>query len=443
MCSDVVVQVDNLSKCYQIYKKPHQRLLQSIFRGKKTFYENFWALRGVSFKVHRGQTVGIVGRNGSGKTTLLQLICGTLLPSSGVCKVNGRIAALLALGAGFNSEYTGDENIYLYASLLGLSKRDVEERYASICEFADIGDFIEQPVKKYSSGMYMRLAFSIAIHVEPDILIVDEALAVGDEAFQRKCYAKLEELKKKGMALLFVSHSANSVINLCDKAILLEKGEMLAVGEPKSVISAYHRLLFSPPHKMENVIQEVKNKFASGDVYQYGDDGEINKEAPKQKAYFLESMVSNSVVFYESKGAEIKEPCVFTLDGEKVNVLCKGESYLYTYKVHFNKGCHKVRFGMLFKTITGIEIAGAVTSTLENSIVYIDAGAEFNIVFYFVCNLNPGVYFMNAGVKGVVDNEEIYLHRILDALMIRVMPEEEQVSTALVDLGIRSEIKEL
>lgn len=197
MCSDVVIKVDNLSKCYHMYNKPHDRLLQSFFRGKKTFYKDFWAVRDISFCIKRGETVGIVGRNGSGKTTLLQLIAGTLLPSEGECNVNGRVAALLALGAGFNPEYSGEENIYLYASLLGLSKQKINDRYKSICEFADIGEFITQPVKKYSSGMHVRLAFAVAIHVEPDILIVDEALAVGDEAFQRKCYARLEELKKE------------------------------------------------------------------------------------------------------------------------------------------------------------------------------------------------------------------------------------------------------
>ena len=187
MCSDIVLKVDNLGKCFQIYKKPHDRLLQSLFRDKKKYYKEFWSVRNVSFNLKRGETVGIVGRNGSGKTTLLQLICGTLFFTEGACNVNGRVAALLALGAGFNPEYSGEENIYLYASVLGLSEQEIKKKYNSICEFADIGKFISQPVKKYSSGMYMRLAFAVAIHVEPDILIVDEALAVGDEAFQRKC----------------------------------------------------------------------------------------------------------------------------------------------------------------------------------------------------------------------------------------------------------------
>jgi lipopolysaccharide transport system ATP-binding protein len=443
MCSDIVVRVDNLGKCYQIYKKPHERLLQSIFRGKKTFYKDFWALRNISFHVKSGETVGIVGRNGSGKTTLLQLVCGTLLSTEGTCNVSGRVAALLALGAGFNPEYSGEENIHLYASLLGLSGQEIEERFNSICEFADIGEFISQPVKKYSSGMYMRLAFSVAIHVEPEILIVDEALAVGDEAFQRKCYAKLEELKKAGLALLFVSHSAGSVINLCDRALLLEKGSLLASGPPKAIISAYHKLLFSPASKVESVIQDILQSQDLDASMEAADSHEKKKGTTGTKAYYVEGMQSKSAIYYEMNGAEISEPCMTTPEGKRVNVLCKGETYNYTYKVTFKQDCQRVRFGMLIKTITGIEIGGFATSSIQNPIDWIQNGSQYSVKFTLVCRLNPGVYFFNAGVKAVEESTETYLHRIIDAVMIRVMPEEQQQSTGIVDFELDTHLQPL
>jgi len=439
MCSDIVLKVDNLGKCFQIYKKPHDRLLQSLFRDKKKYYKEFWSVRNVSFNLKRGETVGIVGRNGSGKTTLLQLICGTLFFTEGACIVNGRVAALLALGAGFNPEYSGEENIYLYASVLGLSEQEIKKKYNSICEFADIGKFISQPVKKYSSGMYMRLAFAVAIHVEPDILIVDEALAVGDEAFQRKCYARLEELKKSGMALLFVSHSAGSIINLCDRALLLEKGELLASDNPKIIIAAYHKLLFSSSDKVDNVIQDIRKGLDLDE--RIDNDNNRKIEPTKQKSYFIEGMQSKSIVYYESKGAEITEPSITTLQGKRVNVLCKGEKYNYTYKVVFKQDCHRVRFGMLIKTVTGIEVGGSATSSIEESIGIVSKDSQYEVTFTFVCSLNPGVYFLNAGAKGVIDSDEIYLHRILDAIMIKVMREDRQKSTGIVDFEVETKLK--
>ena len=207
MSSDVAIKVDNLCKCYQIYDKPRDRLFQMLMRGHRQYYREFWALTDVSFEIKRGETVGIIGRNGSGKSTLLQMVCGTLNPTSGSIQTSGRIAALLELGSGFNFEFTGRENVYMNGSVLGLSKEEIDACFDDIAAFADIGDFIEQPVKTYSSGMMVRLAFAVQATIEPDILIVDEALAVGDEKFQRKCFARLEALKARGTSILFVSHS--------------------------------------------------------------------------------------------------------------------------------------------------------------------------------------------------------------------------------------------
>jgi ABC-type polysaccharide/polyol phosphate transport system ATPase subunit len=240
MSSEILIQVENLSKIYQIYTQPHHRLLQGIFRSKKQFYTEFFALKDVSFTVKRGEMVGIIGRNGSGKSTLLQILCGTLAPSAGKVSVKGRIAALLELGAGFNPEFTGRENIYMNAAILGLSTKEIDQRFDQIISFADIGDHLDQAVKTYSSGMYMRLAFSIAVSVDPDIFVVDEALSVGDIAFQNKCMARIRKMSENGTTILFVSHDLGTTQMLCDRVIWLSSGQMVGIGDPVQVSRDYY-----------------------------------------------------------------------------------------------------------------------------------------------------------------------------------------------------------
>jgi ABC-type polysaccharide/polyol phosphate transport system ATPase subunit len=240
MSSDLAIRVRNLSKCYQVYEQPQHRLLQGIFRGRKQFFHEFWALRDVSFEVNKGDTIGIIGRNGSGKSTLLQLICRTLAPTSGSVESEGRIAALLELGAGFNPEFTGKENVYMNASVLGLSHAEISARYQDIVAFADIGEFIDQPVKTYSSGMFVRLAFAVVAHVDADILVVDEALSVGDIAFQNKCMAHLRKMTKQGATILFVSHDLSTTQIICDRVVWLESGRVKQIGDPVQVSRDYY-----------------------------------------------------------------------------------------------------------------------------------------------------------------------------------------------------------
>ena len=242
--NDIVLSVRNVSKCFEMYEKPVHRLYQTLCAGKKKFYKEFWALRNVSFDVHRGECVGIIGRNGAGKSTLLQIITGTLAPTSGEVKVNGRIAALLELGSGFNPEFTGRENVYLNGSILGLSKKEIDARYDDILAFADIGDFIDQPVKTYSSGMMVRLAFAVNVFVDPEILIVDEALAVGDAEFQLKCANRMRQLIDDKVTILFVSHDVNAVRAYCSKALWLVGGQVRLLGDVKEVTSRYMECLF-------------------------------------------------------------------------------------------------------------------------------------------------------------------------------------------------------
>ena len=259
MSSDIAIRVENLSKCYQIYDKPRDRLLQGIMprlqrmvgQQPKQYCREFWALKDVSFEVKKGETVGIIGRNGSGKSTLLQMICGTLTPTSGSIQTNGRVAALLELGSGFNPEFNGRENVYMNASILGLTSEEIDARFDDIVNFADIGDFIDQPVKTYSSGMFVRLAFAVISHVDAEILVIDEALAVGDIAFQNKCAQKIQFLKQQGASILFVSHDLSTVQIMCDHAIWIGNGRLMLEGSPVSVCQEYYTATMGDGKTME------------------------------------------------------------------------------------------------------------------------------------------------------------------------------------------------
>jgi lipopolysaccharide transport system ATP-binding protein len=239
MTGNLAVSVESVGKRYEIYERPHHRLLQTLFRGRRTYYREFWALRGVTFDVARGETVGVIGRNGSGKSTLLQLIAGTLTPTNGAITAAGRIAALLELGSGFNPEFTGRENVFLNGAILGISRARMEDQFDAIAAFAAIGDFIDQPVKTYSSGMMVRLAFAVAVHVTPDLLIVDEALAVGDTPFQAKCLHRIRTMQERGVSILLVTHSLNTVIEFCERAVYLDRGRLVAAGRSREIVERY------------------------------------------------------------------------------------------------------------------------------------------------------------------------------------------------------------
>lgn len=243
MFSEPVIRLKNLSKGYQIYDKPRDRLLQMLVRGRKQYYREFWALRAIDLEIQAAEVIGVIGANGAGKSTLLQLVCGTLAPTSGEVLVKGRLAALLELGAGFNPEFTGRENVYLSAAVTGMSQGEINNRFEEIVEFSGIRGFIDQPVKTYSSGMYVRLAFSIAINVDPDILVIDEALSVGDGAFSRKSFDRIMAIKKAGKTILFCSHALYQVEAICDKVIWLKDGQIARQGDPSKVVMAYSDFL--------------------------------------------------------------------------------------------------------------------------------------------------------------------------------------------------------
>lgn len=449
-----VIRVRNLSKVYQIYDAPGDRLKQFLLprlqrliaRAPTAHYREFAALHDVSFDIRAGETVGVVGRNGSGKSTLLQLICGTLTASGGHCEARGNIAALLELGTGFNPQFTGRENVFLYGQVLGLRPRQINELLPEIEAFADIGEFIDQPVKTYSSGMLMRLAFAVSVSRSPDVLIVDEALSVGDDAFQRKCFARLEDLRRLGTTILFVSHAAASVVELCDRALLLDSGELLFDGRPKETIALYNKLLFAAPARRPAIREEIRHT-----VTQAESDDELlrgtaaaesadNTLHDKPKAQLVDTLVAQTRLEYEPRGAVILDPHIETVDGNRVNVLVPMEEYQYCYRVRFERSARHIQFGMLIKAINGLELAGAMHPGVVRYLDDVVAGAEYQVAFAFRCLVNPGSYFFNAGVQGIPEGEAdpTYMHRIIDAVMFRVQPDTVPVSTAHVNLDISS-----
>lgn len=441
----IALSVRELSKCYRIYRFPKDKLKEVVLLGRHTYHKEFWALRDVSFEVNKGQTLGIVGRNGSGKSTLLQIVSGTLTPTTGTVDICGRVSALLELGSGFSPEFTGKENVYMNASILGLSRQEIDERYDEIVEFADIGDFIDQPVRTYSSGMYVRLAFAVAISVEPRILVVDEALSVGDEIFQRKCFARIRSLKERGCSILFVSHSGATVIDLCDSAVLLDRGERLLSGDPKQVVANYHKLISAPHEEQDRLREEIRSGGETGVERPEIETSESEQlgsvRQPEEKPFYDPGLVPKTTVRYVSRGAEILDPKITTLDGERVNNLIGGQDYIYRYKVRFQEAAFEVRFGMLIKTITGFELGGAVTTaTLEGSIPKVASGRVVDVKFRFSCLVAPGVYFLNCGVLGTVEGIHRFLDRSIDAIMFRVMSEPNLRTTGIVDFRIRHSV---
>ncbi|MDD2923810.1 ABC transporter ATP-binding protein [Rhodoferax sp.] len=446
---DTAIRIQGLSKRFEIYPTPRDRLKQFVLpplqklagQPQRRYFLDFWALKDVAFDVKRGETVGIIGRNGSGKSTLLQIICGTLSPTSGMVHTRGRVAALLELGSGFNPEFTGRENVYLNATVLGLSQTEIDARFDAIAAFADIGQFIEQPVKTYSSGMMVRLAFAVAINVDPEILIVDEALSVGDELFQRKCFSRIESIRASGATILFVSHSGGTIVELCDRAVLLDAGELLCMGAPKQIVGRYQKLLYAPPEQRETIRQVVRRLDAAVPAVAV-ESPAVPKSELAQHESFDPSLIPSSTITYESRGALIQDPAVLTLAGERVNNLIRGKTYRYVYQVQFSQSASNVRFGMMIKATSGLELGGGTSAnTVRTSINAITAGTSYAVEFRFVCALNPGTFFLNAGVVGEINGEETYLHRILDVALFRVLHDSEILGTGIVDFSCSPEVQ--
>lgn len=441
---DLAIEIEGLRKSYRIWGRPGSRLralvreaLQrqrwlpgAVRPGVGGGPEAFEALKPMSLRLGRGETFGVVGRNGSGKSTLLRLIAGTLRPSAGTVKVHGRLGALLELGAGFNPEFTGRENVYLNAALLGLTRAEVKERFAEVEAFAGIGRFMEQPVKTYSSGMTVRLGFAVQTMVDPEVLLIDEALAVGDAPFVRKCFARLERLKAQGTTILFVSHDMGSVLNLCDRAGLLHEGELILVGKPKRVVEAYLKTVHSSREVARQVLTELRE--AGEEVPGEAERAPVREE--KDGGHdFDPKLQPESQLSYASRGAEIIEPRVLDERGHRVNLLRRRQWYRFAYRVRFDAQARDVAFAMLIKTQSGQELGGARSHPGGLFLEVAPQGSTYAVEFRFQCLLTSGYYFLNAGVEANVEGKRSYAHRLIDAAVFRVLPEAQAVPTVTVD----------
>ncbi|HLG31305.1 MAG TPA: ABC transporter ATP-binding protein [Candidatus Brocadiales bacterium] len=350
------IAVKNVSKKYPIYEKPLHRLQEAFVKnilGKRgKYHKEFWALRDMSFDVKKGSIVGIVGQNGAGKSTLLQIIAGTMTPTTGSVEVNGRVSALLELGAGFNPEFTGRENVFMNGSILGFSESEMKNRFDEIERFADIGEFIDQPVKTYSSGMYVRLAFAVAINVDPEILIVDEALSVGDVFFQHRCMHKINQFKRDGKTILFVSHDPNAVKSLCDKAILIDKGRMLEIGTPDKVVAKYLSLVS---------MRDIKTPVPSAEVLGTSARDKMTNTSPLATHHYVEHNIPNIDYRYGDKRAEIIGIAVYDAQGNKIESTAHGETILIRISAIIHEELDKPLIGFMFRNKNGVDITGTNT----------------------------------------------------------------------------------
>lgn len=419
---DTVIDIQHISKIYKLYDRPVDRLKDALgFAGKHKFYEHH-ALSDVSVSVQKGETVGIIGTNGAGKSTLLKIITGVLSPTNGNVIIDGRISALLELGAGFNMDYTGIENVYLNGTMNGFSKEEIDARLEDILAFADIGEFVNQPVKTYSSGMFVRLAFAVAINIDPEILIVDEALSVGDVFFQAKCYKKFEDFKKQGKTILFVSHDLSSISKYCDRVVLLNKGKVFAVGKPKEIVDLYKKLLV-------NQIDDdgMQKRVADGIEQQTKREGNID-DHHKRDVSWKSSMLSNpNVIEYGKKEAEIKDYALFDDMGQITNMIEKGSECVIRFMVKGNTDVKNPIFAFTIKDIKGTEITGTNTMYEDIDIECLKTGEEVVVSFKQKINLQGGEYLVALGVTGFKDGGFYVYHRLYDVFSITVVSEKDTV----------------
>ena len=423
----VAIQVKGLEKAYKLYDKPSDRLKEALGFGRKKRYKEHYALKGVDMTIYQGETVGIIGTNGSGKSTILKIITGVLNPTGGSVHVNGRISALLELGAGFNMEYNGIENIYLNGTMIGFSKKEIDAKMDDILNFADIGDYVHQPVKTYSSGMFVRLAFAVAINIEPEILIVDEALSVGDVFFQAKCYHKFEEFKEMGKTIVFVSHDLSSISKYCDRVVLLNQGVKLGEGSPKEMIDAYKQVL-------------VGQYVPAADDHSLLSDKEITAAAAAA-AGTVKDEVNPELLEYGTKDAMITGYKITDDMGRETSALLKGKECTITMQVHFEHDIEAPIFAFTIKNIKGVEITGTNTMVEKAFLSPVRAGSDMEITFTQKIELQGGEYLLSFGVTGFEKEEFQVYHRLYDVINMTVISDKDTVG--YYDMNSRVVVKEL
>lgn len=444
-----VIEVKNLTKVYELYNKPIDRLIEAISIFHKNYHKDFYALNDISFDVEKGESFGIIGVNGSGKSTLLKILTGVLSKTKGEIKVQGKVAALLELGAGFNMDYTGIENIYMNGTMMGFSKKEIDEKINRIIEFADIGDFVNRPVKEYSSGMFVRLAFSLSIALEPEILIVDEALSVGDIFFQTKCYKRMDELKKAGTTIVMVTHDLGAVIKYCDRTLVLHNGKQIAVGTPHEMVDLYKKILAGKSAEVisknvndcENIntnknseiddkkkvnasINEKINKFNNEDI----NKDKLTEGTLKVKGLLKDEMLINkdANIYGDNKAAFI-DFGILDEKGNPATVIVKGEEFTIYEKIKMNETIKSPIFTFTIKDKRGTELTGTNTMLEKIDTGIGEKGREYEIRFKQKMRLQGGEYLISMSCTSFEGDKLEVHHRMYDVLALTVLINENKV----------------
>ena len=449
MSSDVAIEVSDAGKCFRLYGRPQDRLkelaLSRFWRwtqgNERHYFKEFWAVKPLSFTVRRGETVGIIGRNGSGKSTLLQMICGTLSPTVGQIRTTGRLAALLELGSGFNPEFSGRENVFLNAALLGLTETEIKDRFDDIVNFAEIGAFIDEPVKTYSSGMMVRLAFAVQSQIDPDILVVDEALAVGDARFQAKCFDRLSKLREAGTSILLVTHSSEQIVTHCDRALLLDAGQMLAIGSPRTVVNKYLDLLFSRERPQpadgggQALVQESstsESPSVTGAAFGAGSEDVFHTRSNYNPSEYRWGDRAASILDFELSAGSVHYP----------NVIENADVLRLKIRVLPHQDIDRAIIGFTVKNKEGVTLYATNTeSGLERQTqLRLRAGEPMTTTLEFECRLGTGDYFVSVGVASRVGDDVVPHDRRYDSIHLNVAPQGRFHGLMDLDATIRTSL---
>ena len=440
MENEELISVKKVSKVYRLYDRAIDRLLESVSIRKKSYHKDFFALQDISFSVKKGEAVGIIGTNGSGKSTMLKIITGVLTPTSGSVETKGTVCALLELGAGFNQDYTGIENIYMNGTMMGISKEEMDKKLPDILDFADIGDFVYQPVKSYSSGMFVRLAFALYISIDPEILIVDEALSVGDVFFQAKCYHRMDELKKKGTTILMVTHDLGSVMKYCDRVILFNKGEKVGEGLPGEMVDQYKKILAGKNPAAEKFVDEQDflgdgksagtiGQEKAGQAKEEAVESESSKDAETDLSRLMkdEMSINPSAQLYGNGKAEIVDFGIFDNEGKLSNILIKGENFTIRERIRFYDDIASPIFTFTIKDKRGMDLSGTNTLFEGENIPAVKAGDEYICSFTQKMNLQGGEYLLSISCTGFEGGEHTVYDRKYDITSITVLSNKNTV----------------
>ncbi|MBO4373680.1 MAG: ABC transporter ATP-binding protein [Lachnospiraceae bacterium] len=414
---DEVIRIEHLDKMYKLYDRQNDRLKDSLGLTRRKLYHEHYALKDVNLTVNKGETVGIIGTNGSGKSTILKIITGVLSPTSGTVDIRGRLSALLELGAGFNMEFTGLENVYLNGTMSGFSKQEIDEKLQSILDFADIGEFVHQKVKTYSSGMFVRLAFAVAINIDPEILIVDEALSVGDVFFQNKCYHKFEEFKDQGKTILFVSHDLTSINKYCDRVVLLDRGKKIGEGRPKEMIDMYKKVLVDQIDSRMSGSEETKDSDNEGKKGGNAADGMWKSR--------LSLNPSNDS--YGNGMARIEDFCLIDSSGNITNTVIKKDPYTVKVRAVFEEHVSEPIVALSIKDRMGVEITGTNTMFEKIPTGEFEKGDVLTVTFTQNMFLQGGEYLVSLGLVGYREGNFTVYHRLYDIFSIQVISSKDTV----------------